>query len=1011
MARRRKRTHIDRYEIVKTLGTGGMGAVYLCRDPDLDRPVAVKLLKPRQRQQERQRLRFLREALTTAQLQHPAIPPVYAVNETDEGEAYYVMKPIDGRSLHGILEALRDQEKKATGEYDLFRLVEIMRDICQACHYAHSKGYIHRDLKPGNIFVGDYGEVYIIDWGLTKMLREEEEKPGAASPDPAHPVHDETTDFSRETATVELSPEIVSDQSEVDVHDTLTMDGDILGTLAYMAPEQASCKAIGPQADIYALGVILYEMLTLTLPVTEKTLAALLQAKLAGEVEPPELRAPDRQVPPELSAVTLQAMSPNPDDRFRSAADLNRAFESWLEGKSQYRNAYRTQFDPREVLFLPRAGKKGWIVEKDRVQTSPLAQKGNAYLLIDKEFVGDVRFSVNVICYPENDEENVGEFALVVNGSIPRPWDGFVDGYTVYMAANNNTRAYLSKNEAEVAGNEYVFLEPRRQYRLTVERTQTEARVLLDRHVILFYRDREPQSPGYVGFLHRGSGIEFSGLRIQTRGMPTMTASIDVPEALMAEQCYDGAEKRFLAIALAHKNRYEGAWARYRAGMAAYLQNRDRKRALRVWTPLKKGPFAVFEKLGRASLELENKRSLRAARIIAGILDESAAVPNLEPVADIVFTQMQQLLRGKITGERGWKTIDAWARLALRLGKRLESRQDMTPAILWRWLLLALTKYPHHLQGCIQFLHLAFGKGQGPFAEVLITIEPLMTILRRSAEMADHAYLVGKVMRLILFHDDRLGNLETLARFYLHAGHEEVALRIAEHIRYICQEHDYDVPPMPITFLASFEWLKGHRERARELFAVMTEKSTGWARLDGRIFLGLDAYAQGDRDEAITIWRRVLADADAKQHNRHLVVRGLLGELPSDPVAAGVPHRADHRLLYCLFLGYKNYLDWRRAPEGVAAAELKATACRLLWRVAELVQPSYDIYSATDTLARVPLEVMGEIVPAKPTPQKLTPMEKAWLEALARASAVDEPEKPKRSSTGRQRRKSTPVRS
>jgi len=146
----------------------------------------------------------------------------------------------------------------------------------------------------------------------------------------------------------------------------------------------------------------------------------------------------------------------------------------------------------------------------------------------------------------------------------------------------------------------------------------------------------------------------------------------------MDEGCFAAAQKRFIAIAHGHKNRLEGAWARYRAGIAAYRQNKDRRRALHVWASLKAGPYAILERLGRAALELENNHPLKAARILHAVLAGDENVPHLEPVADIVFTQAQQRLRQTSAGERAWAVIDAWSRLALLLGRRAQRTASAT---------------------------------------------------------------------------------------------------------------------------------------------------------------------------------------------------------------------------------------------------------------------------------------------------------------------------------------------
>jgi len=1012
---RRTLTHIDRYEIIKLLGRGGMGTVYLCSDPDLQRSVAVKVLSAKKGAQALPalRLRFLREALTTARLQHPGIPPVYDVRQQANGQIYYVMKPIEGRPLVAVLQDLRAGVPKTVEEFDLYRLIQVLREVCQTLQYAHNKGYIHRDLKPANIFVGDFGEVYIIDWGLTKVLRDALQA-GAAPP----PEVDEAAVARAEaeaealTRTRRLEEAAPSADTGPSVDRTLTMQGDVLGTLSYMPPEQASGKmgALGRQADVYALGVILYEMLTLELPIRGESFRDILAQKVRGDVVPAERRAVTRDIPPELSAIATQAMNPAPEERIKSVKEFSDALEFWLEGKSQFRPATKSVIDPADFQALPRDARKAWEIHRDAITTGPAGRRGrgdNVYLLFEREFAGDIRFSVNVIAYPLAERaDRIAEFALVLNATVPKPWQGFVDGYSIHFGASRNTRAFISKNDVEVVSNEHLVLEPRRRYRLTVERSGNDIRVMVNRQVVLFYHDTDPLTGLRLGLLHKGSNVAYFGIRVQTRGLPTSIAAIEVPEALMAEGCHEGALKRFLAIAQGHKDRYEGAWARFRAGIASYRLDGDRRKALRIWAPLRKSAYPTFEKLGRAMLSLEANRPLQAAETIGSVLAGGELLPRLDPVADIVFAQAQQRLRQRPTCERDWRVVDAWVRLALVLGQRVEGKRSMTPSVLWRWMLLALTDFPGHLADCIRFVRDTFGTGQGHFAEVLTTFDPLMTILRRSAGMADHAFLMDKVMRLILNHDDNLGNLETLVRFYLHSGHEGVARQISSHIYSFCLDNDYAMPPGPMAFIACLAWVKREKD-ARELIQVMIDRSADWAVHDGRLLLGLDHYGLGQVEDAERCWREFLGEPDAAAFNRHLVAQGLLGDLPADPVEAEVPHRSDHRLLYCLFLGFRYFLDWERTGED----RPRDTAVRLLSKTLELMRPSYDIYSATDTFVRVLLEAMGCATEPAPEPESLSREEEGWLQQLTAAAAKEKPDEGRRPSSQRRpgsRRKSGP---
>ncbi|OGV35112.1 MAG: hypothetical protein A2020_08085 [Lentisphaerae bacterium GWF2_45_14] len=1035
---------IGKYDVIRVLGRGGMGTVYHCIDPDLQRFVAVKVLNQTGKKADALyplRMRFLREAFTTAQLQHPAIPPVYDVGKDETGHVFYVMKPIEGIPLSDIIDSLKEDSEEARDKYDIFRLVQILSGVCQAIQYAHNKGFIHRDLKPSNIFVGNYGDVYVIDWGLTKVLKDyagqdkfsklkqlkEKFDIGPEikipAPDLTHTIAIDDVAKTKDYNSGDLSKTVIIEDSlptreisademsrsktlllddtvktllpriEYNRKNTLTASGKILGTLSYMAPEQAvGANELGKETDIYALGVILYELLTFELPVSGDSLKEVVGQKLDGSILLPEVKSPGRNIPPELSAIAMQAMDPDPGKRFKSAKELNDALEFWFEGKSLFRPAVNNEIDRKDFIMIPKGSDAYWGIDENTIfAVSPGEDVGgdaaDRYLIFKNEFIGDIYYSMSFITYPhEESRDTISEFAIMLNTSIPKPWKGFLDGYSIHFGAGGNTRAALCRHGVEIFSNEYLTIEPRKKYHLEVELTGQLIKVSLNRQIILFFKDSSPCTGTQLGFMHLGPGLMFSDIKVRTRGLPGKVSALDVPEALMAEGCYEAAGKSFMSIAQGHRNRFLGAWALYKAGMASYLLDHDFAKAAAFWKALRKGPFAPFEKLGEASIELENGHHLNAIKIINGIILGAKTASNLEPIADTVFEQAQQSLRNKPHSEEEWKVIDGWARLALRFGERFPNRQTMTPSILWRWMLLALIEYPNHLSDCIMFLRKVFGEGKGSFAEIVTTIEPLMIILRRSTRMSDHAFLVGKVMRLLLNYDDNLGNLETLVRFYLNSGHVKMAEKISKHIYELCEKHECEVPPFPITLLACKAWISNSPE-AKHLIETMISRSSDWGVTDGKLLLGLDSYRNGKKEEAFKCWEEITNDKEAISFNRHLAAKGLLGRLSPDPVKAGVPNRSDHRLLYCLFVGYRHFLDW----ESSGSKESFDTAAQLFKTALKIMRPSYDIYSANDIFLRIPMQKM-KIAPPPKAIEPLSKEEIDWIESLTKAALDSKPE-------------------
>jgi serine/threonine-protein kinase len=222
------------HPLLELLGVGGMGEVYRYGDDALQRDLALKVLRPALAGDAGAQQRFLREARLTGSLQHPGVVPVHHLGRLTDGRPCYTMKLVRGRTL---AELLRDE---AAGPERLPRLLAVVEKVCQAVAFAHSRGVIHRDLKPGNVMVGEFGEAQVMDWGLAKEMSRGER---AVTPE------------ERETT------ETVARQEE---GAGLTRAGRTLGTPAYMPPEQAAgdWDIVDERADVFALGAILCEMLT-----------------------------------------------------------------------------------------------------------------------------------------------------------------------------------------------------------------------------------------------------------------------------------------------------------------------------------------------------------------------------------------------------------------------------------------------------------------------------------------------------------------------------------------------------------------------------------------------------------------------------------------------------------------------------------------------------------------------------------------------------------------------------
>ena len=292
-----------RYAFFKTIARGGKCIIQSCKDLHLSRSICFKTLRPEIANDPYEQKRFLREARVTAMLQHPNTPPVYELGRDANGHYYFTMKLVVGATLREILDQLRLANQPATETWDLERLIDILIQVSQALHFAHTHGVVHRDVKPENIVAGSFGEVLLLDWGLAK-------------------VWDKKSDQHLEQQPSQGVPE-ERDKS-------LTAQGPLQATPLYMSPEQISGSfALDHRTDIYSLGVVLFEILTLQPMAWGKTLEEILKHIQNSLPPAPSLVSPDREVPPTLETLCLRCVQKEPDHRLRSVHEVIQELLYW----------------------------------------------------------------------------------------------------------------------------------------------------------------------------------------------------------------------------------------------------------------------------------------------------------------------------------------------------------------------------------------------------------------------------------------------------------------------------------------------------------------------------------------------------------------------------------------------------------------------------------------------------------------------------------------------------------
>ncbi len=520
-----------KYEVSQLVAQGGMGVIYKAHDLKCERTVAMKVMLKDDKAIREQLDRFVGEARITSRLEHPNIVPVHELGNDEDGNLFYTMKFVRGATLTDIIKDLREGHRRTLDEYPLGRLLTIFQKTCDAVAFAHSRGIVHRDLKPSNIMIGPYGEVLVLDWGLAKPM----EGGAPAAPRPGGP---------------EDATEI--DTMMIDTKETglKTISGRAVGTPGFMSPEQlrGDGKGVDGRADVYALGAVLYSILTLYPPVRGKDVDELIRKIVAGDITPPSAfnatgkspHCPGGVIPQVLSDVAMKAMATSPLARYPSVMELQREIEAYQNGEIWHLILEEDFADP-DVLSR-------WdVMGKHEIRPGELRLYGGEpqLLLLKQEVPGDLR--IDFECRQEGVYLN--ELGCVISGVRGgQAWQMANSGYQLKHGANNNSLTVLGRRDRHIWAQPSEPMAPGRVYSVQAERVGPRLRLAVDGKELYRVVDPNPLTgmnrtlAGLIGWV---ADMRISRIRVYSLGTPWKVDILDAAEKQLERGHYATATHLF----------------------------------------------------------------------------------------------------------------------------------------------------------------------------------------------------------------------------------------------------------------------------------------------------------------------------------------------------------------------------------------------------------------------------------------------------------------------------------
>jgi len=573
-------TTIDRYKILKSLNKGGMGEVFLAYDPLCKREVALKQILPELKHHQIIKERFLREAQIASRLTHPSIIPIFSIDPRED-KGYYTMPYVEGETLKQILKSCLEEEKQGEIKHpvgsSILALTRIFLSICEAIAYTHSKGIVHRDLKPDNIIIGKYGQVLLLDWGLADWIGN---------------IEQQQEEF-QETA-----------------YKDLTRPGKVPGTLNYIAPERIRQEPSSVSIDIYSLGVMLYQLLTLRPPFQRTSVREYKKKMHLEQLIDPIERSPYREIPQHLNDIAKRCLRYDPQERFLSVDAIIIEIKSFLEGKPEWilsnslNPELSTDWEFQENILLS---------QHTAITRSPDRIQWVSLMISKDSFPGNVRMQTRV--HLSKKTKGVG---LLLCIPLKEERQSLTEGICLFLSSES----HLLLNQIEVLSLPGACIRDEKWHEICLEKIDQQIFIYLDGNKVGHYISRTPLLGTQVGLLCYDADFYLEPLKISNSSQNVLINCLAVPDAFLSYKNYTKARIEYQKIARSFAGRFEGREALFRAAITlieeAKLKSSQEEKellwmmALEEFGQLRSTPGAPLEYLGKslvykASTEVEEE--------------------------------------------------------------------------------------------------------------------------------------------------------------------------------------------------------------------------------------------------------------------------------------------------------------------------------------------------------------------------------------------------------------------